>query len=66
MAAAEASGIPFIGLPFTIVLGPGGELLGTRMGEIHAAEIDLIVGVATRLQAGEIDVASAKSALGDL
>jgi len=66
MAAAEASGIPFIGLPFTIVLGPGGELLGTRMGEIHAAEIDLIVAVATRLQAGEIDVASAKSALSDL
>ena len=32
MAAAEASGIDFIGMPFTMVIAPDGELLKTHTG----------------------------------
>ncbi len=66
MAAAEATGIEFIGMPFTMVVAPTGELLKTHIGEIVESHIETIVGVFERLDTGEIDLTGAKAALKDL
>ena len=66
MAAAEASGIEFIGMPFTMVVAPGGELLKTHIGEIVESHIETIVGVFEQLEAGEIGLAGARESLKDL
>ena len=66
MAAAEASGIEFIGMPFTMVVAPGGELLKTHIGEIVEAHIKTILGVFEQLESGVIDLAGARAALRDL
>jgi thiol-disulfide isomerase/thioredoxin len=66
MAAAEASGVAFIGLPFTLVVAPGGELIKAHIGEIVAEQIETIVDVMQRLQEGELDLAGARKALGTI
>jgi len=66
MEAAASSGIPFVGLPFTMIVSRDSQLLGARMGEIHQQQLDDIVAVLTRLDRGEIDVAGARAALGML
>jgi thiol-disulfide isomerase/thioredoxin len=66
MAAAEASGIEFIGMPFTMVVAPGGELLKTHIGEIVESHIETILGVFEQLEAGEIDLVGARISLKDL
>ncbi len=63
MAAAEASGLDFIGLPFTMIIAPGGELLKTHIGEIVELHIEIILQVFEQLEAGEIDLAGARVAL---
>lgn len=66
MAAAEASGLEFIGMPFTMVVAPGGQLLKTHIGEIVEAHIERILGVFEQLESGVIDLAGARTALKDL
>ena len=66
IAAAEDAGVPFVGLPFTLVISAEGDLLKTHMGEIVAEQIEEIVEVLDRLEAGEIDLAQAREALGPL
>jgi len=66
MAAAEASGVEFIGLPFTLVVAPGGQLLKSHIGEIVESHIELIVEVFEQLESGKTDLAGARLALKDL
>ena len=66
MAAAEASGLEFIGMPFTMVVAPGGELLKTHIGEIVESHIETILSVFEHLASGELDLAGAREALADL
>jgi len=66
MAAAEASGIEFIGMPFTMVVAPGGELLKTHIGEIVESHIETILSVFEQLESGEIDLVGARISLKDL
>ena len=66
MAAAEASGLEFIGMPFTMVVAPGGELLKTHTGEIFESHIEKILGVFEQLESGVIDLAGARETLADL
>jgi len=66
MAAAEASGLEFIGMPFTMVVAPGGQLLKTHIGEIVESHIERILGVFEQLESGVIDLAGARTALKDL
>jgi len=66
MAAAEASGLEFIGMPFTMVVAPGGQLLKTHIGEIVESHIEKILGVFKQLESGVIDLAGARTALKDL
>ncbi|MEM7433045.1 MAG: TlpA disulfide reductase family protein [Pseudomonadota bacterium] len=63
MAVAESSGIPFIGLPFTMIVDTDGQLLATHMGEIHQADLDSIGTTLVALGAGEIDKSAAMQAL---
>jgi len=63
MAAAEASGIDFIGMPFTMVIAPGGELIKTHIGEIVEVHIETIVAVLKDLKSGKIDIEGARVAL---
>lgn len=63
MAAAEQSGVEFIGLPFTLIVAPGGVLLKTHTGEIHESDIEIILDVFRQLQTGQTDVAGARVAL---
>lgn len=65
MAVAENSGIEFIGLPFTMIVAPSGELIKAHVGEIMESHIDQIVAVFADLDSGAIDVAGARAALGN-
>lgn len=66
MAAAEATGIDFIGMPFTMIVAPDGQLIATHMGEILEDQMALIIAVFEQMQSGETDLASARSALKSL
>lgn len=63
MSAAEASGIDFIGMPFTMVVAPDGQLIKTHLGEIVEEHLELIVEVFEQMQTGELDMAGARSVL---
>jgi thiol-disulfide isomerase/thioredoxin len=63
MAVAESSGISFIGLPFTMIVTRDGTLLGAHMGEIHQQHLDDIVRVMTQLDADQISLEDARTAL---
>jgi hypothetical protein len=63
MAAAEASGIDFIGLPFTMIVAPDGQLIKAHIGEIHEDQMALTIETFEQMRNGEIDIASARSTL---
>jgi len=66
MAAAESSGVDFIGMPFTMIIAPSGELLKTHIGEIVEDHIKVIVEVFAALEDGSMDIAGARAALSEL
>ena len=66
MAVAETSGVEFIGMPFTMIVAADGELLNAHIGEIHQEDLDHIVEVIDKLDSGELERSSAKSALANL
>jgi thiol-disulfide isomerase/thioredoxin len=66
MSVAESSGIDFIGLPFTMVLSPSGELIKTHIGEIVEEHIEQIATVLAQMERGELDLASARAQLAGL
>jgi len=66
VAAAENAGIPIPGLPVTAVVAPGGEILGVRIGEIHAEQLERIVGTLARLGSSKAGVEEARAELADL
>jgi thiol-disulfide isomerase/thioredoxin len=63
MAAAEAFGPAFVGLPLTVVAAPGGEILKLHVGELHASDLDLMVDVLDQLIAGRMTIAEARKRL---
>ena len=63
MAIAETSGVDFIGMPFTMVVAPSGELIKAHIGEIVESHIDEILHVFERMESGELDVDAAREAL---
>ncbi len=66
MAVAEASGVDFIGLPFTMFVARDGELIGTHMGEIHAEQLDRVATVLGALDRGEMSRDAARAELNAL
>lgn len=65
VAIAEKSGIEFIGLPFTMIVAPSGELIKAHVGEIFEHQIEQILAVFSDLESGKIDAAGARETLGD-
>ncbi|RMF98801.1 MAG: TlpA family protein disulfide reductase [Gammaproteobacteria bacterium] len=65
MAAAEAFGPPFVGLPFTVFVGPGGEVLGLRRGAIDRDELAAIVRALDAYAGGSAGLAETRAALAD-
>ena len=63
---AEGSGVEFIGLPFTMVVAPDGQLIKAHIGEIHQEQIDRITSVLAEVSSGTLDVAAARERLGRL
>jgi thiol-disulfide isomerase/thioredoxin len=63
MAVAESSGVPFIGLPFTMILGPDGTLIDTHMGEVFEDDLDVLTETLNKLDAGEISLIEAREIL---
>ncbi|MBJ90109.1 MAG: alkyl hydroperoxide reductase [Woeseia sp.] len=63
MEIAETSGIEFIGMPFTMIVAPSGELIATHIGEIIETHIEQILSVLQDLERGEIDLVSAREVL---
>ena len=66
MAVAETSGVEFIGMPFTMILGADGELLDAHTGEILSEDLDRIVDVLAQLGRGDIDKQTARAELHSL
>ncbi len=66
MAAAESSGVDFIGLPFTMVIASDGTLVVTHMGEIKQEHVDRIASVMRDLESGALDIGGARQALSAL
>ncbi len=66
MAVAETSGVEFIGLPFTMVVGPSGELIKTHIGEIVEEHIERITAVLAQMERGELDLEGARAELRSL
>ncbi len=63
MAIAETSGVPFIGLPFTMIVGKDGQLIDTHMGEIFEDDLELLVDTLAKLDSGEITIEDARELL---
>jgi thiol-disulfide isomerase/thioredoxin len=63
MAVAEQSGLQFHAMPFTMIVTADGEYLNAHFGELHRPDLDKISSVLARLDAGEIDIETAREAL---
>jgi len=66
MAAAEASGVEFIGMPFTLIVSPAGELLNAHMGEIVESHIETIISVFEQMESGALTLDAARALLADM
>ena len=66
MAVAESSGLDFIGMPFTMIVAPSGELIKAHIGEILESHIEQILQVFEDLESGRVNLAGAREALGSL
>jgi thiol-disulfide isomerase/thioredoxin len=64
IAAAETSGVPFVGLPVTMLVSAEGELIKIHMGELFESHISQLIDVVQRLEQGDLDLAGARDALG--
>ncbi len=59
----DGFGLDFLGLPFSVLVDEAGQILKIQMGELHAADLKLILAVMAELGAGEIDVDAARQRL---
>ncbi|MCZ8133327.1 MAG: TlpA disulfide reductase family protein [Steroidobacteraceae bacterium] len=61
--AAGAFGVNTMAFPFTAFTDRQGRILTVHMGEIHEPEARAILGVVERVNAGELDVGQARTAI---
>ncbi len=66
IAAAESFGIDFLGLPFTLILGPEGELLNVHVGEFDREQADAMIDVLRAYLDGSLTPEQARTALADI
>jgi thiol-disulfide isomerase/thioredoxin len=63
---SDMFGLEGLGLPFTILIGAGGEVLTIFVGEIEAEELDEMASISRRFAAGELGLEEARERLGEL
>jgi thiol-disulfide isomerase/thioredoxin len=63
IAAVEATGINFIGMPFTMIVSSDGYLIKTYIGELVKEHVELIVEVFDQMQNAEMNLEGARLAL---
>jgi len=61
--AAASFGVSTVGLPFTVFSDRQGRIVTTHLGELTAAEADLILDAVDRVDAGEVSPQDARTAL---
>jgi thiol-disulfide isomerase/thioredoxin len=61
--AAAAFGVEAVGLPFTIFTDTGGRIITLHMGELTAAEADIILAAVRDVNVGRTDPAQARVAI---
>jgi thiol-disulfide isomerase/thioredoxin len=61
--AAAAFGVDAVGLPFTIFTDTKGRVITLHMGELTAAEADLILNAVAEVNAGRADPLQARAAI---
>ncbi len=61
--AAAAFGVDALGLPFTIFTDTGGRVITLHMGELTAAEADIILSAVREVNAGRSDPTQARAAI---
>ena len=61
--AAAAFGVATVGLPFTVFSDRRGRIVTAHLGELTAAEADLILDAVRQVDAGETTPAAARTAL---
>jgi thiol-disulfide isomerase/thioredoxin len=59
--AASAFGVDAVGFPFTIFTDARGRIIVSHMGELTAAEADLILGTVADVNAGRLTPATARA-----
>jgi thiol-disulfide isomerase/thioredoxin len=60
---AESFGDAFIGLPFSVFVSPGGEILALHSGELHADHLQQFVSEVDAVASGQRSVAEARQRL---
>ena len=61
--AAAAFGVTTVGLPFTVFSDRQGRIVNAHLGELTAAQADLILDTVRRVDAGDTSLAEARTAL---
>jgi thiol-disulfide isomerase/thioredoxin len=60
LTAIDAFGIEAVGFPFTIFTDNNGDIVTTHLGELHANEAALILGIVQKVNRGEVPVDKAR------
>ena len=60
---AESFGDEFIGLPFSVFIAPGGEILALRAGELHADDLRELVAEMDAVASGQSSATQARERL---
>ena len=63
MAIAESSGVPLVGMPFTMIIDDKGQLIDTHMGEIFQDDLDKLAKTVKGLKSGELSIEQARELL---
>jgi len=63
MDAGSSFGPEFVGLPFSVLVAPGGHVLGLHAGELDAGELRALIETLDRVVAGDLDTGSARKRL---
>lgn len=66
IAAAESFGIDFLGLPFTLIVSPDGELLNVHVGEFDREQAETMASILRQFLAGSLPADEAREALADI
>jgi thiol-disulfide isomerase/thioredoxin len=66
IAAAEAFGIEFIALPFTLLISADGELLKAHVGELHPEQADAMLEALADMARGALTADAARERLREI